>query len=99
MSDATFQGWIALSEKRITVVRDGVYETRGHLKDEADCIPDWAALAVLLGTILAIGGFVSAWMTDRGWATSILALGLIIAAIGMRAAESAVGQKTDWRPL
>jgi hypothetical protein len=99
MTDATFQGWIEISGTRIVIVRDAVYETHRRVQNEADCIPDWAALAVLFGLLLAVSGFVSAWMTDRGWATAILAIGLIIAAIGMRAAEKAVDQKANWHPI
>ena len=32
-------------------------------RDEADLIPDWAAIAVLLGAILAIVGFVAVHVT------------------------------------
>ncbi len=59
-------------------------------RDEADLIPDWAAIAVLLGAILAIVGFVAAWATEKSCAPVLLTIGLIIAAIGMRTAEKAV---------
>jgi hypothetical protein len=98
MTDATFQGWIAI-ERRCTLISGDVQEKYEFFQEDSDCIPDWAALAVALGLLLAVAGFVSAWFTDRGWATSALALGLIIAAIGMKAAENSVDQKSQWRPL
>jgi hypothetical protein len=61
-----------------------------NVADEADRIPDWAALAVALGATVAIGGFVSAWFTDNAWAAVALTIGLAIAAAGMTAAERAV---------
>jgi hypothetical protein len=59
-------------------------------RDEADLIPDWAAIAVLVGGVLAVVGFVAAWATEKSWAPIFLTIGLIIAAIGMRTAEKAV---------
>jgi hypothetical protein len=59
-------------------------------RDEADLIPDWAAIAVLMGAVLAIVGFLAAWATENSWAPILLTIGLIIAAIGMRTAEKAV---------
>jgi hypothetical protein len=99
MTDATFQDWTFLSEREITVIRDGTSNSQAQEEVEADCIPDWAALAVLFGFILAVGGFISAWINNRGWSTALLALGLIIAAMGMRAAENALEQKARWRPI
>jgi hypothetical protein len=99
MTDTTFRDWLFLSERKITVIRDGTSKSQAQEQDEADCIPDWAAMAVLLGFILAVVGFISAWINNRGWSMAVLALGLIIAAIGMRAAENAVEQKARWRPI
>jgi len=99
MTDAIFQGWLSLSDKHVTLVRDGVFKIDAQIEYEADCIPDWAALAVAVGLILALGGFISAWINDRWWPTTILAVGLIIAAIGMRAAENAIDQKAQWHSI
>ena len=86
----------ALPYREITVVREYTVE---QPMNEADCIPDWAAIAVLIGVVVAVGGFGWAWLDTSGWATATLTLGLIVAAIGMRAAERAVNRKAEWRPL
>jgi hypothetical protein len=62
------------------------------LKDEARRIPDRAAIFVLIGLAAAIGGFVAALFSDSGFATLILTVGLLLAAVGMRHAEHAMGE-------
>ena len=86
----------ALPYREITVVKAYTFE---QPRNEADCIPGWAAIAVLIGVIVALGGFLWAWIDTSGWATATLTLGLIVAALGMRAAERAVNQKAEWHPL
>jgi hypothetical protein len=57
---------------------------------EAEKIPDWAALAALLGAVLSIVGFISACFTSSGFATLGLTIGLILVAVSMNAAEHAL---------
>jgi hypothetical protein len=67
--------------------------------DEADLIPDWAAIAVAVGILATAIGFVSLWFTQKEWPIVAVVLGLVVAAIGMRAAEDAISAKSDWQPL
>jgi hypothetical protein len=53
-------------------------------------IPDWAAVLFAAGSLLAIGGFLSAWFTDSGIATLIMTIGLAACAAGMDAGERAI---------
>jgi hypothetical protein len=87
-----------LPQRQITVFK-AYTVVREQPRNEADCIPDWAAIAVLIGFIVALGGFIWAWIDNGGWSTATLTVGLIIAAIGMRAAERVVNQKAEWRPI
>jgi hypothetical protein len=76
--------------------------SRSHVTEPsgaANRIPDWAAIAVLMGGALAVGGFVVACFSSSGFATLGMTLGLVIAALGLRAAERAVQTPTMWRPL
>ncbi len=57
---------------------------------QCDLIPDWAALAVALGAVFVVSGFIAAWFSPSGWAPLILTIGLAVSAIGMHAAERAV---------
>ena len=65
-----------------------VYETM--TTEQVEQIPDSAALMFLAGAVLALAGFIAAWITDSGFATLALTLGLLLAAAGMRSAESAI---------
>jgi hypothetical protein len=95
MSDVTY-GW---SDLRVSLKIGPVQFSRTEACDEADQIPDWAAVAVFVGAVLAIFGFVSAWLTDEGWAPLVLTVGLLIAGVGMTAAERAVCGTPSWRPI
>jgi hypothetical protein len=64
-------------------------------KDEARRIPDLAALLILVGMVGAIAGFVAALFSESGFATLILTVGLILAAVGMRQAEKALDGPSD----
>jgi hypothetical protein len=90
MTDATYHGWAVLSRRSVTVTRWNAQIDRHAPEDEAECIPDWAALAVAIGLVLALCGFVASWLSDKAYGPAILTIGLVIAAVGMRAAERAV---------
>jgi hypothetical protein len=62
--------------------------------ETAELIPDWAAWLFTAGVVLAIGGFVAAWLFGSGFATLILATGLIVCALGLRKAERVVAKLT-----
>ncbi len=96
MTDAVFH---ELPGRKVTVTYFVAQTTFERRSDESECIPDWAAIAVAIGLIMALGGFIYAWFSDRGWATAVLTLGLMIAAVGMYAAEQSVNQKSEWRVL
>ncbi|MEJ2124726.1 MAG: hypothetical protein P8Y47_07915 [Alphaproteobacteria bacterium] len=57
----------------------------------AKLIPDWAAWLFAGGVVLAIGGFIAAWLVNCAIATMVMAVGLIASAIGLRKAEHAIG--------
>jgi hypothetical protein len=57
---------------------------------EGELIPDWAAIAVAGGALIAILGFIFSWFTEKAWGPLILLAGLIIMWIGMREAERAI---------
>jgi hypothetical protein len=59
--------------------------TPKHLSRSA--IPDSAAIGVLLGGLIASGGFVAAWLTTSGLATLVMTGGLYLAAWALRKAE------------
>jgi hypothetical protein len=82
-------GWIPTGP-----VGAGISESGQFLRErsESDTIPDWAALSIVLGVVVAVIGFAAAWFTDAGWATLVLAAGLGVAAVGMHAAEAAVNR-------
>ncbi len=98
MTNAIFHGWAIFPDRSIKTTSWDMEDIHTSSK-ESECIPDWAALAVALGIVLAVAGFVSACFTDKGWATLLLTGGLIVAAIGMHSAENAVNPKPDWQPL
>jgi len=93
MSDVFFYEWREVTDKSVRL-SSSLNDFEG-----ADCIPDWAAVLVAAGAMLAIVGFVAAWVTNSGWAPLLLTVGLIIAAIGMKAAERAVDAQHNWRPV
>jgi cell division protein FtsW (lipid II flippase) len=93
MSDVFFHEWREITDKSVRV------SSSLNNFEEAECIPDWAAILVAAGAVLAIVGFVAAWVTDHGWAPLLLTVGLIIAAIGMKGAESCVNAQRNWRPV
>ena len=97
MSDVAFD-WVELRDGSVRLTYFDM-TTHARPSDDADLIPDWAAIAVLMGAILATVGFVATWVTEEPWAPILLTLGLIIAVIGMRAAEKAVNIAPKWRPL
>jgi hypothetical protein len=99
MSIVNYNGWSELhfaSSVTLVPFQSGVSNS---FQDEADQIPDWAAIAVALGAIIAFGGFFAAWLSDSGWATLVLTAGLVLMAIGMRTAERAIDIRPQWRPL
>ena len=64
-------------------------------REEARRNPDLAALLVLTGSGAALVGFIAALFLESGFATLILAAGLVVAAIGMRQAERAIDSSPD----
>jgi hypothetical protein len=64
-------------------------------REEAARIPDHAALLVLAGSVTALIAFIAALFWDSGFATLILTIGLVIAAVGMRQAERAFDDQPD----
>jgi|SRR5215469_16548880 len=102
MTDTTihFEGWTALGCRDSLRLASWDWIGRDTSDDlEADLIPDWAAITVAIGALVAIGGFVSAFFRDDGWPVLALTFGLIAVAIGMKAAENAITAKSEWQPL
>ena len=62
-----------------------------NAQNEADLIPDWAAILVAIGAAVAAAGFVAAWFTEGGFSTLVLTVGLLLVAGGMAGAEDVVG--------
>jgi hypothetical protein len=98
MTDAAFNAWVTLSHHHITLVNGSITKADEASYHEADCIPDWAALAVAIGSLVALGSVVYAWIEDSNWALVALTIALIVAAVGMRAAEKSL-QKPTWLSL
>ncbi len=98
MTDLAYDRWTSLGEHSVVLTPLGFQHDAADFS-EADCIPDWAAIAVAAGLIIAGAGFVSLWVTDKEWPIFATVVGLVIAAIGMRAAENAVHEKSEWQPL
>jgi hypothetical protein len=98
MTAAVLPGWSQLPITPATPTFIAVTRTDAT-QNEADRIPNWAALMVAGGAAMAVGGFAAAWFTDGRYATLVLTLGLVAAAIGMRAAERAVNAPREWQPI
>jgi hypothetical protein len=98
MSDAIFHGWVALPERSVQIVRwDPMNGPSAEA--EADLIPDWAAIAVAGGALIALFGFGYSWFTEKGWGPLIILAGLIIMWVGMREAERAIRSDSGWRQV
>jgi hypothetical protein len=67
-------------------------EDRAIAGNPAALIPDWAAAITAIGSIAAIGGFVAAWFLPGVAPVFVMTCGLVGCAIGMRAAERALGE-------
>ena len=98
MTDAAFTGWTNLGQRCVVVTAQ--FSNDNTSFHESEVIPDWAAVAVAFGVVIAIGGFISLWITSKTWPVGVALVGLIVAAIGMRAAERAVlNSKPKWRSI
>src|ERR1700680_1121115 len=87
MTDAIYRGCFEVRDERVSVTYVNMSAVEESLS-ESDLIPDWAAVSIAIGILIAAVGLVSAFLTDRSWPVIGLTIGLIIAAICMRGAES-----------
>jgi hypothetical protein len=58
-------------------------------------IPDWAAVAVVLGLSLALLSFITLWLTDSKIPAILMPIGLALAAVGFWRSERAMRRENS----